>query len=354
MASFIRTTASTKTVIKFSALLETKRGLARKVSVIGVPFDKGQKKFGAAKSPQQLRQAGLISALQSVNLHVRDVGDLLYDPIPNLTPLKNYHNIADVAACQRELSKHVEEIVSQGHMCLTIGGDHSISVGSVTGSIKGLGDKLPIVLWVDAHADVNTIATSPSGNAHGMPVALLLKEIAGTMLPDMTAMEWLVPKLSVKDIGYIGLRDVDYGERNFLCEYGILAYSTEEVERYSVSQVVEATLAKLDPTKSRPIHLSFDIDSLDALEAPATGTPVRGGLSLREGLQIVEEVYRTGRLASFDLVEVNPDLSDEHGVKLTIDAAIEICRAAVGYTRRAWPDPSSKENKKPCDEYALL
>ncbi|XP_049941277.1 arginase, hepatic [Schistocerca serialis cubense] len=342
MASFMRMTSSAKTVFKFSTLLETKRGLAQKVftqkvSVIGVPFNKGQPKPGVSKGPQKLRDAGLIGALQSVNLNVQDVGDVVYEPIPNLPPLENYHNIAHVAACQKEVSNHVREIVSSGHMCLTIGGDHSITAGSITGSVNGLGDKLPIILWIDAHADINTMSTSPSGNAHGMPVALLLKEIAETWLPDLPAMEWLVPKLSVKDIGYIGLRDVDSGERKFLSDCGILAYSTEEVERYGVSDIVQAVLAKLDPSGSRPIHMSFDIDSLDVNEAPATGTPVRGGLTLREGLQIVEEVHRTGRMAAFDIVELNPELSDERGVQLTVEAAIEVCRSAVGFERRGWP-----------------
>lgn len=134
--------------------------------------------------------------------------------------------------------------------------------------------------------------------------------------------------LSLKNLAYIGLRSVDEAEKILINEYDITAYGMQDVDKYGVKSLVQMALNKIDPERNRSIHVSFDIDSLDVLEAPSTGTPVRGGLTLREGIQIMELLYETGRVSVIDLVEVNPSIGDEEDVKRTVTAAIEIILAA--------------------------
>ncbi|KZC05045.1 Arginase, hepatic, partial [Dufourea novaeangliae] len=194
------------------------------------------------------------------------------------------------------------------------------------------------VIWVDAHADLNTNKTSESGNVHGMPVALLTSELADYW-PHLPGMDWQQPMLSIRNVAYIGLRSVDRYERLVIEKFGIIAFGMEDVERYGIHDVVNMAIEKVDPNDSKSLHVSFDIDSLDPLEAPSTGTPVRGGLSLREAVHLMEELYRTHRLNAVDLVEVNPLIGSPRDVNLTIEAAIHIIQAGFGYTRRGLKVP---------------
>ncbi|OAD60562.1 Arginase, hepatic, partial [Eufriesea mexicana] len=194
------------------------------------------------------------------------------------------------------------------------------------------------VIWVDAHADLNTNKTSESGNVHGMPVALLTSELADYW-PHLPGMDWQQPMLSIRNVAYIGLRSVDRYERLVIEKFGITAFGMEDVERYGIHDVVYMALNKIDPNESKSLHVSFDIDSLDPLEAPCTGTPVRGGLSLREAVHLMEVLYRTNRLNAVDLVEVNPYIGNQRDIQLTVEAAIHIIQAGFGYTRRGLKVP---------------
>ena len=196
---------------------------------------------------------------------------------------------ANVAACNQEVSKTVEKVLRDHRTCLTLGGDHSIGnliiinhsqklingqffqgIGTVDGHIKAKKENV-CILWVDAHADLNTNKTSASGNIHGMPLALLAKELADYW-PYLPGMDWQKPIVSIRNVAYIGLRSVDSYERLIIEQFGITAYGMEDVENHGVQNVVNMALEKIDPNRTRSIHLSFDIDSLDALEAPSTGT----------------------------------------------------------------------------------
>lgn len=175
-----------------------------------------------------------------------------------------------IAACNQEVSKNVANIIRDGRICLTLGGDHAIAVGTVDGHIQAKSENIA-VLWVDAHADLNTNKTSDSGNVHGMPMALLAKELSDYW-PYLPGMDWQKPVMSIRNVAYIGLRSVDSYERLVIDKLGITAFGMEDIENYGISSIVNMALERIDPENNRSIHISYDIDSLDSLEAPSTGT----------------------------------------------------------------------------------
>jgi arginase len=214
-------------------------------------------------------------------------------------------NPLSVSAATQRLSEQVYEHASQGRCVLTLGGDHSVAIGSIAGIARAVRERLAgrelAVIWVDAHADINTPETSGSGNIHGMPVAFL-SGLARSDRPDVFG--WLQSDqlISLKKLVYIGLRDVDLGEKRTLREYGIRSFSMHDIDKYGIGKVMEMALGHIG--MDTPIHLSFDVDALDPLIAPSTGTPVRGGLTLREGDYICESVHETGSLVGLDLVSL--------------------------------------------------
>jgi arginase len=198
-------------------------------------------------------------------------------------------------------------------------------MGTIAGTCAVYNDLC--VIWVDAHADINTPETTTSGNLHGCPVAFLLGIVG--QVPNY---EWLKPCLKPDRIVYIGLRDVDQGEKEILKKFGIKAFSMYHVDKYGIGKVVEMALDHVNPNRDRPIHLSFDVDALDPSVAPATGTPVRGGLSFREGHYICEAINETGCLVAMDLVEVNPLLGDSNSLTQTVQVGCGLIRCALGET----------------------
>ena len=236
-----------------------------------------------------------------------------------------------VSAVTEALSKQVYDHAKEGRFVLTLGGDHSIAIGTISGTAKAIRERLGrdmAVIWVDAHADINTPETSDSGNIHGMPVAFLTGLASDA--PD-APFGWIKDehRVSVKKIVYIGLRDVDRGEKKILRENGIKAFSMHDIDRHGIGKVMDMALGWIG--SDTPIHLSFDIDALDPRFAPSTGTAVRGGLTLREGDFIAECVHETGSLVALDLVEVNPSLEEE-GAAETVRSGVSIVRCALGDT----------------------
>ncbi|GLV39028.1 arginase [Carabus blaptoides fortunei] len=274
-----------------------------KVGVIGVPFNKGQRKDGVQMGPSVIRESGLLTEFKELypNIDIKDYGDVKYE-IEQEIEVPNMRNWTHVAKCNEELSKHVYNIIQAQRVCLTLGGDHSIGLGTVHGHAKACEPGKLAVLWIDAHADINTSRTSGTGNLHGMPVALLATEMEDQW-PSLPFLEWHTPLLSLNKIAYIGLRSVDLCEREVIEKFAVSAYDTKDIEQHGIHGIITAALAKIDPDNNCSLHISFDIDSLDVLEAPSTGTPVRGGLTLREGMEIVENISATGRLQAIDLVE---------------------------------------------------
>ncbi|CAG5018469.1 unnamed protein product [Parnassius apollo] len=304
----------------------------KRVGIIGVPFEKGQTKYGVNIAPAAMRSAGLIEHLKTIEgLDIKDYGDIDTTAADADVEVDNMAHLSQVSACNKNLSERVSQVLKDGRIAVTIGGDHSIGVGTVDGHYNVNHDM--ILIWVDAHADINTNKTSGSGSVHGMPVALLVKELSDYW-PYLPTMDWQVPKFSIKNLGYVGLRSVDNYERLAIEKYNIPTFAMEDIEEHGIRKSIHHILQVLDPEMNKPIHVSFDIDSLDSLEAPSTGTPVRGGLTLREAINLMEIIHSTGRLRAIDLVEINPALGDESDRKRTIEAGLCVLKAALGFSRR--------------------
>uniref|UniRef100_A0A452IPQ4 Arginase n=1 Tax=Gopherus agassizii TaxID=38772 RepID=A0A452IPQ4_9SAUR len=278
--------------------------------------------------PEVVKKAGLIDKLTAQGCDVKD-RELKIDIIPNDLPHHNAKNPRTVGCANEKLASAVEEVKKDGRTCLVVGGDHSLAIGSISGHAKTEPDLG--VIWFDAHADINTPLTSLSGNIHGQPVAFLLKELKVSGVPGF---KWLKPCLSVENIVYIGLRDVDKAEHYFLKSLGIKYYSMTEIDQLGIGKVMEEALDYLLANKKRPIHLSFDVDGLDPSLTPATGTPVPGGVTLREGIYVAEQLYKTGLLSAVDIVEINPRLGKtQEGVDSTVNTAISIILSCFGKAR---------------------
>ncbi|KAJ1103882.1 hypothetical protein NDU88_001303 [Pleurodeles waltl] len=305
---------------------------AHSVAIIGAPFSGGQKRRGVEHGPAAIRSAGLVERLSSLGCSVYDFGDLSFTQVPN----DELYNIAvknprTVGLASQVVSDAVRSAVGAGHTCVTLGGDHSLALGSIDGHAQQCPDLC--VIWVDAHADINTPLTSPSGNLHGQPVSFLLRELQDK-IPLLPGFSWTKPRLSSSDIVYIGLRDVDPAEYYILKNYGILYFSMRDIDRLGIQSVMERTFDQLMGRRTRPIHLSFDIDAFDPTLAPATGTPVLGGLTYREGVYITEEIHNTGMLSAVDLVEVNPLLgASAEEVNATASLAVDVISSCLGQTR---------------------
>jgi len=299
------------------------------IAIVGCPFSGGQPRKGVDNGPTHLIQAGLVERLTDLGLKVEFDGHLKFEKFLaeqeiSTGILKNPRLVSRV--CQ-SVAETVQGHIKQGRLPVMIGGDHSLGMGTVSGTLSQYPDAG--VIWVDAHADINTAASTLSGNIHGMPVSFLLG------LPGNEGVKefgWLKPLLKPERLVYIGLRDVDPAERQIIKENGIKAFSIHEVDRYGIGKVMEMALDHINPGRNRPIHLSFDVDALDPSVAPSTGTPVRGGLTFREGHYVCEAIHETGLMVALDLVEVNPSLKDELSAKQTVAVGCSLVSAALGET----------------------
>mmetsp|Transcript_28689 Transcript_28689/g.41066 ORF Transcript_28689/g.41066 Transcript_28689/m.41066 type:complete len:388 (-) Transcript_28689:80-1243(-) len=320
------------------------------VSLIGAPMTFGQPFVGTDDTPTLLRKAGLRSMLTQLGWRVKDNPDLDHSA-DNLSVL--YNNQRSQQQQQREpklgdnaknsilvgmgsqlIYKLVQEACNQGQFPLVLGGDHSISLGSLSGILQTRPSTG--ILWIDAHADLHTPETSETGNMHGMPLGMLMEGISydTSTLPGF---EWMMeqPKQQKKipptNIVYVGLRDVDEAERRAIRKLGIRAFTMYDIDHYGIGRVMDMALEHLlIKEKCSNVHLSWDIDSVDPIHAPATGTAVRGGLTYREAHYICESVAACGALASADIVELNPTLSDEDGGDMTIDLGIQLVTSLMG------------------------
>ncbi|TFK33139.1 hypothetical protein BDQ12DRAFT_691548 [Crucibulum laeve] len=298
------------------------------VAVIGCQFRGGQGKMGVEQGPVHLVNAGLLGQIKELGWNVRWDGYQSYEHLeekitvetdPNIGRMRRPRLVSNV--CE-EVSKTVEQHAKEGQFVLTLGGDHSLGMATIGGTLEVYPELC--VVWVDAHADINTPETTDLGWLHGMPVSFLLG------ISNVPEYSWTKGKLHPSRIAYIGLRDIEAGEKATLKKLGIKTFSMHHVDKYGIGGVVKMALDAINPTRERPIHLSFDIDSLDPQFAPSTGTPVWGGLTFREGRYICEAVCETGKLIAMDLVEVNPCLTDPASAKRTVAAGCALVRAALG------------------------
>ena len=286
------------------------------VSVFGVPTDIGAARRGASMGPEALRVAGLVEAIAARGVDVRDVGDVQGPRNPVAAPVQGYRHLDEVVAWNRAVFDASARELGAGRMPILLGGDHCLAIGSiaaVAAHCRDKGKKLR-VLWLDAHADFNTSALTPSGNIHGMPVACLCG-----MGPDaLTALGGTVPAITPAQVRQIGIRSVDPGEKQLVKEHGLDIYDMRYIDEVGMRRAMEEALEGVDADTH--LHVSFDVDMLDPSIAPGTGTRVPGGVNYREAQLIMEMVADSGRLGSLDLVEVNPALDRRNATaKLAVD-----------------------------------
>ena len=276
----------------------------KQLSLIGAPTDIGAGSRGASMGPEALRVAQLVPVLESHGLEVLDRGNLAGPANPWLPPVGGYRHLAEVVAWNRAVHEAVFAELQGGRLPILLGGDHCLGIGSISAvarHCREAGKKLR-VLWLDAHADFNTNQLTPSGNIHGMPVACLcghgpqeLIEIGGT-----------VPAISAKAVRQIGIRSVDQGEKRFVHQVGLEVFDMRYIDEMGMRHTMELALATLDANTH--LHVSFDVDFLDPDIAPGVGTTVPGGPTYREAQLCMEMIADTGRLASLDVMELNPAL----------------------------------------------
>ncbi|CAM3769360.1 arginase [Deinococcus frigens] len=277
------------------------------VSILGIPMDLGAGRRGVDMGPSALRNAHLATHLRDLGHTVQDLGDIsvaLPETLDKHAEAGLVFLDPIIQACQDAAAR--VQALPDGTFPLTLGGDHSVSMGTVTGNaLRGNPSGVRSgLIWVDAHTDYNTPQSSPSGNIHGMPVA----HLTGQGDPHLAGLggEW---HMRPEDIVMIGIRSVDARERALMQEAGILAYTMKEVDQRGVTRIVEETLERLGGLER--LHVSFDADALDPSICPGVGTPVPGGLTYREGHLLMELLSESGRVTSMDIVEVNPIL-DTH------------------------------------------
>lgn len=294
------------------------------IALLGVPLDLGAARRGVEMGPSAVRLAQLATRLQSLGHQVVDTGDV---PVPTRETLgfdSGLDYLPTIAEVCREVARRTASIVRDRRIPLVLGGDHSVGAGSVAGVATALaerGEKLGLI-WLDAHADLNTPESSLSGNVHGMPVAHLLghgdREMASLAVPS--------PAVRPEHTVIIGARDLDQAERSNARDFGVTVYTMRDLDERGLRTILAEAIAKVS-TGTSGIHVSLDLDFLDPQEAPGVGTPVRGGATYREAHLAMETLWDTGRVVAWDLVEVNPVLDRFNH---TAELAVGLMASAFG------------------------
>jgi arginase len=293
------------------------------ISLIGVPTDVGASARGASMGPEALRVAGLTQALQAHGLEVQDCGNLSGPANPWRPPVDGYRHLHEVAAWNRVVHDAVYAELQLGHLPMMLGGDHCLGIGSISAVARHCreqGRKLR-VLWLDAHADFNTSTITPSGNVHGMPVACL----CGLGPPELTGIGGVTPAISPKVVRQIGIRSVDEGEKRLVHAQGLEVYDMRYIDEMGMRHTMELALATLDANTH--LHVSFDVDFLDPDIAPGVATTVMGGPTYREAQLCMEMIADCGRIASLDVVELNPAFDERNR---TARVAVDLIESLFG------------------------
>ena len=294
-----------------------------RVTLVGAPTDIGAGSRGASMGPEALRVAQLQAMLESQGVEVVDRGNLNGPGNPALPPVDGYRHLAEVATWSRLVHDAVAAELKSGRLPILLGGDHSLGIGSISAvarHCRDTGRKLR-VLWLDAHADFNTNVLTPSGNLHGMPMACL----CGHGPQPLLQIGGQVPALNPKWIRQIGIRSVDAGEKRFVHEHGLEVFDMRYIDEMGMRHTMELALATIDANTH--LHVSFDVDFLDPQIAPGVGTTVPGGPTYREAQLCMEMIADTGRLASLDVMELNPAL-DLHNQ--TAELAVDLIESLFG------------------------
>ena len=299
------------------------------VHIVGVPLDHGAGRRGVGMGPAALRIAGLHKTLRRLGYEVCDRG-YLDIPAPETESPGDEQTrfLPCIARTCSSLANEVKSVFNADALPLVLGGDHSIAIGTISGIAEYLAPDASsarppnlAVVWFDAHGDINTPDTTQSGNIHGMPVSCLL----GNGPPELTQIGFAGPKFPPSMFAQIGLRDIDDTEKRLLRESGIHTYTMAEIDRRSMSDVMDEVIAVTEGADM--LHVSFDIDSVDPRVAPGTGTPKLGGLTYREAHLAMEMLADTGRVTSVEMVEINPTLDDQNK---TAEVAVELIASVLG------------------------
>jgi len=294
----------------------------REIAIIGAALDLGQGRRGVDMGPSAIRYAGLEERLTSLGYRVRDAGNV-ETAVPEATSPgdERARFLPEIKETCERIAALVATAATAGDLPLVLGGDHSVALGTLGGlaSVHGPGG----VLWIDAHPDVNTPETSPSGNVHGMPLAAALG-LAGA---EFESDAWPLHAVDPRRVALIGIRELDEGERRLLRDAGVRVFTMSEIDRIGIERAVRESLDRISGAGF--VHVSLDMDVLDPGVAPGVGTPVRGGLTYREAHLALELVAESGLAGSLEVVEVNPILDRENTTALT---AVELLASALGKT----------------------
>ena len=297
----------------------------RKIRIIGVPLDLGQERRGVDMGPSALRVAGLNDRIRGLGYEVEDAGNL-HVPIREMRREGNHRAkyLAEIAAVSKQHAAWVQRTLRQGYLPLVLGGDHSIAAGTVAGvsSYYRRKGKTVGLLWVDAHADMNTPATSPSGNIHGMPLACCL----GYGPKELTKLAGAAPMVPPRNAVLVGVREVDPQEKRIVQESGLTVYTMRDIDERGLRTVMQEAIAIAD-RDTVGFAVTLDMDFVDPTDAPGVGTPVRGGATYREAHLVMEMVADAKRMLSLEIVEINPviDVANKTAV-----LAVELTLSALG------------------------
>jgi arginase len=296
-----------------------------RIAILGAPLDLGAGRRGVDMGPSAVRLAGLNAKLGSLGYEVEDLGNVLVAQQESTpTGRDNARYLPEIAATCEALAKSVESILTAGTFPLVLGGDHSIAAGTVSGvshNFRRKGEKVGLI-WIDAHADMNTPDSSPSGNVHGMPLACCV----GRGPRELTHIFGYAPKVEGQNVVLVGLRDVDRREREIVRASGVTAFTMRDIDERGLRNVMEDAIARAG-RGTAGFHLSLDMDAVDPDEAPGVGTPVRGGMTYREAHLAMETICDSSRMLSMELVEVNPVFDDANRTALL---GVELVMSAMG------------------------
>lgn len=295
------------------------------IYIMGVPMDLGAGRRGVDMGPSAIRIAGIGDRLRELGYKVIDEGDLTIKTQEEQR-IKDPHAkyLPEITRVVKILARKVERIVHHNHFPLVLGGDHSVAIGTISGIAaqarkkrKKLG-----VFWIDAHGDFNTPESSPSGNIHGMPLAVCvglgprpLRSVAGSFR-----------KVEPENVAIVGLRTLDGGERENIKKFGVKIFTMEEIDKYGIHRIMRRAFEQI-AEKVDYLHVSFDLDSVDPVYAPGVGTPVKGGLDYREAHLIMEMLAESKRMTSLEIVEVNPIVDNRNQ---SAEFAVELVQSAFG------------------------
>jgi len=299
--------------------------MPQKIRMIGVPMDLGASRRGVDMGPSALRVGGIAQHLKSIGHTVEDVGNIIVkQPEEQHYGEKRAKYMAEIVETARDLSKLVEKALEDGMLPLVMGGDHSVALGTVAGvgSYFRKKEKRTGLVWLDAHADMNTPDSSPSGNIHGMPLAA----IAGYGPEELTQINGAKPMVNPHNICMVGVRDIDAKERKIIKESGVHVFTMRDLDERGMREVMAEAL-RFAQDETDGISVSLDLDFVDPTDAPGVGTPVRGGVTYREAHLAMEMIADTKSVVSLEVVEVNPVI-DQHNQTALL--GIELVMSGLG------------------------